>query len=64
MTKQQAIAYYGSATKLAQALSVSKTAVSLWSDVIPIGRQYQIEVITNGRLKADREQSPITTEGA
>lgn len=64
MTKQQAIAFYGSATKLARALAVSKTAVSMWSEVIPIGRQYQLEVITHGRLKADRDTATVATQAA
>jgi len=52
MDKQSAITAFGSAKALAEALRVSPAAVSQWT-AIPVGRQYQIEVLTNGELKAD-----------
>jgi DNA-binding transcriptional regulator YdaS (Cro superfamily) len=52
MTKQSAIEHYGTAAALAQALGVSRAAVSQWISV-PLLRQYQIQVLTNGTLKAD-----------
>lgn len=55
MNKQDAIQHFGSSTKLAQALGISKQAVSQWEDELPIGRQYQIEVVTEGKLKAGEE---------
>ncbi len=54
MTKSEAVAHYeGSISKLAKALDVSYEAVRQW-DEIPELRQYQLEVITDGALKADR----------
>ncbi|MDX7924074.1 Cro/CI family transcriptional regulator [Aeromonas media] len=57
MKKSDAIEYYGTATALARALGINKSAVSLWGDTIPKGRAYQIEVMTGGQLKADPTQS-------
>ena len=52
MTKQHAIDYYGSQAALARALGIHRAAVHAWEE-IPLGRQYQIEVLTGGELKAD-----------
>lgn len=41
---------------IARALKVTRQAVAQWEENgIPIGRQYQIEVLTNGELQADRQ---------
>lgn len=55
MTKQQAVEYYGSQAALGRALGIQRAAVSAW-ETIPIGRQYQLEVITSGELMADRSE--------
>ena len=54
MTLQQAINHYGTKSKLARALKVTPQAVNYWGDEIPIIRQYQIQVLTRGKLKADK----------
>ena len=54
MRKEDAIRFFGSATKLARALGISKQAISKWGDHVPEGRDYQIEVLTEGALKAPR----------
>lgn len=54
MKKNEAVRHFGSITNLAKALGVSKQAVSQWK-VIPDGRQYQLEVITEGKLLAERK---------
>lgn len=53
MTKSQAIQYFGSISALAKALGVTYEAVRQWGQV-PELRQYQIESITSGKLKADQ----------
>lgn len=55
MTKQQAIAHYGSISALAKALGTTYEAVRQWGAEIPPLRQYQIEVLTEGALKADQK---------
>jgi DNA-binding transcriptional regulator YdaS (Cro superfamily) len=62
MTKQSAITYYGSQAALARALGINRAAINAWGDGIPIGRQYQIEVLTAGKLKADRTPQPGTND--
>lgn len=53
MKKKDAIDHFGGANKLAQALGCKPQAISQWSDLVPQGRAYQIEVLTGGKLKAD-----------
>jgi len=55
MNKSEAVAFFGSQAALAKALGVSRSSVSEWHDV-PVGRQYQLEVITRGALKAEHEE--------
>lgn len=57
MKKIDAINHFGSAVALARALDLTKQAVGQWPDEIPIGRAYQIEVLTGGKLKAKDDKS-------
>jgi hypothetical protein len=47
-----AIAFFGTKAAIAKALGISKQAINEWDDVVPEGRAYQLEVVTNGALKA------------
>jgi len=60
MKKSEAVAHYKSMAALARALGITTAAVAQW-DEIPGPRQYQIEVLTDGALKAER---PPSTEPA
>ncbi|HGY0993382.1 TPA: Cro/CI family transcriptional regulator [Aeromonas salmonicida subsp. pectinolytica] len=53
MTKHDVLNHFGSVTKTADALGISKATVSCWGTTIPKSRAYQIEVLTGGKLKAD-----------
>jgi len=53
MKTQSAIEHYGSATALADALSVTLPAISQWGEYPPGGRQLQIQFLTGGRLQAE-----------
>lgn len=53
MNKSQAIEHFGSVTALAKALGVTYEAVRQWGEV-PELRQYQLEHLTGGALKADQ----------
>ena len=59
MKTDEAIKHFGSATKLALVLGISKSAVSQWGDEVPELRAMQLERITNGKLVA-----PISTASA
>ena len=49
------IAHFKTQQKLADVIGIDQSAISQWKYAgIPIPRQYQIQVITNGKLKAER----------
>lgn len=60
MSPQEAIDYFGSQRKLAAALGITVSAPAHWArfNAIPIDRQCQIEIVTDGALKADRSLLP------
>jgi len=49
--------FFGSKRKLAEALGISPSAVTMWGEVVPAVRQYQIQVLTLGALKATTKLS-------
>lgn len=53
MLTRDAIDYFGGVTKLAAALGIRREAVYQWRERPPRGRQYQLEVMTDGALTAD-----------
>lgn len=57
MTPNEAIEFYGSQHKLAAALRISQPAIAKWVRFgqIPPVRQYQIQVISRGKLRADKD---------
>lgn len=56
MTYDQIITYFGNAANAARALGITTASVAGWRkrDEVPIGRQYQVEVMSSGKLVADR----------
>ena len=57
MKKVDAVLHFGNTIKLAKALGIAQSAVSQWGDEIPMRRAFEIERITNGKLKADFKQA-------
>ena len=53
MTKQEILSHFGGVTKTAKALGCSHVAVSRWGNNPPKGRQFEIQVLTGGVLKAN-----------
>lgn len=51
MKTKTAADFFGSKKKLADALGISPSAVTMWGEEVPELRQYQIERITKGRVK-------------
>lgn len=58
MQKHDVLEHFGSITAIAKAIGVSHAAVSKWDETIPQGRAYQIEVLTDGKLKANTRSAP------
>ncbi len=55
MTTQEAIEHYGSVKKLADALGIWPQVIYTWGEAPPMARQYELEVKTEGTLRADRQ---------
>ena len=51
MKKDEVLAYFGTQVQLAKALGITQAAVAQWREV-PMLRQYQLERLTGGALKA------------
>ena len=64
MKTKQAIKRFGSAAALARALGISRQSVHDWGDTVPEGRAYQLEVLTEGALKAPRPPNIEARAGA
>lgn len=54
MTTKEAIDHYGSISKLAKALNIHAQGIYRWKECPPKLRQYQIEVLTKRKLKAEK----------
>ena len=61
MKTSEALHYFGGLKKLADAIGVWPQYIYSWKEHPPMGRQYQIEVITKGQLKANSSTSEKTT---
>ncbi|MWK59779.1 Cro/Cl family transcriptional regulator [Pseudomonas otitidis] len=55
MKTKDAADFFGSKKKLAAALGISPSAVTMWGDDVPELRQYQIERITRGKVKRNTQ---------
>lgn len=53
MTTQEAIDFYGGKKQLADALGVWPQVIYQWGEFPPMGRQYELEVKTEGKLRAE-----------
>jgi hypothetical protein len=56
MKTKEVIDYFGSVRIAARELDLSTAAIYAWGEYPPIARQYQIELFTNGELKADKPE--------
>ncbi|MFY1021165.1 Cro/CI family transcriptional regulator [Ectopseudomonas khazarica] len=66
MKTKSAADFFGSKKKLAEALGISPSAVTMWGDDVPELRQYQIERLTRGKVKrgAVTETTALSTTAA
>lgn len=62
MKKSDAIKHFGGIVQLAEVLGIRPQAISQWSENIPLGRAYQLQILTKGKLKVSDCDKP-THEG-
>lgn len=55
MKKVDVISYFGSVGNVAKALGISHASVSGWGEVIPKGRAFEIQALTEMKLKVNPE---------
>lgn len=55
MTTKEAIKFYGNIKKLADTLDMWPHVIYRWGEHPPKARQYELEVKTGGKLKAEKE---------
>ena len=55
MKTQDAIDYYKTKSALAKAVGLTRGAITHWSNdgFVPMGRAYQLQLLTGGALKVD-----------
>lgn len=53
MNKDEVLSYFGGVSNLAKILGISHASVSGWGKVIPKGRAFEIQTITNKALIVD-----------
>ena len=63
MLTKDAIDHFGSQTALAEALGIRQASVAGWGKTVPPLRQLQIQVLTNGKLRADKTILPVAASG-
>ena len=66
MNMQDLINHFGSQTAIAKAVGTSVQVVSAWKkkNRIPMGRQYEIQILTAGKLRADQAHAVRLEESA
>ena len=57
MKKQTVIAHFGSVRAVAKALDISVQSIYEWPEEVPYGRQFELEIMTKGKLKASRKKT-------
>jgi len=60
MKTEVAVSYFGTPVALASALGITRQAVNDWGEFVPEGRAYQLEVLTEGALKAPRPETKMS----
>lgn len=62
MKTKQAIGHFGDVKTLAMLLKVTPQAIYQWGEDVPEGRDFQLEVLSGGALKAIGEPSSEAQE--
>ena len=53
MKTSKVVKHFGSKTAAAEALGITKSAVSQWKEYVPEGTAYRIQVLTGGKLQVE-----------
>jgi transcriptional repressor of cell division inhibition gene dicB len=64
MTKDEAIAFYGNQSQLAQALDLTPSSVCEWGEYPPWGAQCELELLTKGKLRREPKQQKARQRAA
>lgn len=59
MKTKDVLDYFHGQVKTAEVLGISQPAVSNWGEYPPEGRQCRIELITDGKLKAEKRTKAV-----
>lgn len=62
MKTAQVNKFFGNSSATARACGLTPQAVAKWEEKVPHLRQFQIEVITNGKLKSDFTKERLQQE--
>lgn len=55
MKTKDAIAHYGDIKKLAAALNMWPHSIYRWGNKVPLARQYELQIKTNGKLSVSKD---------
>lgn len=58
MTTLEVIKFFGTKAEVSRALGCTKSCVTMWGDEPPQSRQWQIQVLTKGKLKVSPKAKP------
>lgn len=61
MKTADAIQFFGSKAAIAKALRLSPAAISQWGEQVPMRRQFEIEHVSGGALRADYSGELVLT---
>lgn len=54
MRTEDAIRHFGSKAALARALGIRQPSIYDWGELVPMGRAYELQDLTGGALRVDR----------
>ena len=62
MNTQDAIDHFGTIQKLAKALDIKHVqSIYQWNGKVPRGRQYELQLLTKGKLKAEPKNTTASS---
>ena len=58
MKTETAITHFGTKAALARALQIRPPSIHSWGALVPLGRAYELQTLTGGTLKVERDLYP------